>query len=180
MHRVFLISRSLGIGQYFCNTFLCFSAICRGVFLMRAKPFITSGTCRVCWYGLIAVKSLLPAIRKRVSLVVTYWQPLSCFIFLRLLLDILLNLFCIFPCLYPRATYTPPYQAYVPILSASGYTCNIPNIPLRQNSFTKLLFLYQEHLVIHATFLCANPLPNLLFLYLAHPVIHVISSAPES
>ena len=100
--------------------------------------------------GLTAVKSLLLDARKRVSLVVTYWQPFSCFIFLRLLLDILLNLFCIFPCLYPRATYTPPYQAYVPILSASGYTCNIPNTPLRQNSFTKLLFLYQEHLVIHA------------------------------
>ena len=151
-----------------------------GYFLCGQSPLLPAARVASCWYGLTAVKSLLPDARKRVSLVVTYYQPLSCFIFLRLLLDILLNLFCIFPCLYPRATYTPPYQAYVPILSASGYTCNIPNIPLRQNSFTKLLFLYQEHLVIHATFLCANPLPNLLFLYLAHPVIHVISSAPES
>ena len=133
--------------------------LCRGDLLCGQSPLLPAARVASCWYGLSAVKSLLPDARKRLSLVVTYCQPLSCFIFLRLLLDILLNLFLHFYLLYPR---------------------NIPNTPLRQNSFTKLLFLYQEHLVIHATFLCANPLPNLLFLYLAHPVIHVISSAPES
>ena len=69
-----------------------------GYFLCGQSPLLPAARVASCWYGLIAVKSLLPDARKRISLVVTYCQPLSCFIFLRLLLDILLNLFCIFPC----------------------------------------------------------------------------------
>ena len=128
--------------------------IAGGYFLCGQSPLLPAARAASCWYGLIAVKSLLLDARKRVSLVVTYYQPLSCFIFLRLLLDILLNLFCIFPCCihaispilpcvktpyqssvpyikrirlytqYPPALKLP-YQAYVSILSTSGYTCNI-------------------------------------------------------
>ena len=136
--------------------------IAGGYFLCGQSPLLPAARAASCWYDLTAVKSLLLDARKRVSLVVTYYQPLSCFIFLRLLLDILLNLFCIFPCCihaispilpcvktpyqssvpyikrirlytqYPPALKLP-YQAYVSILSTSGYTCNIPNIPLCQS-----------------------------------------------
>ena len=68
-----------------------------GYFLCGQSPLLPAARVASCWYGLTAVKSLLLDARKRVSLVVTYYQPLSCFIFLRLLLDILLNLFTFFP-----------------------------------------------------------------------------------
>ena len=114
--------------------------LCRGDLLCGQSPLLPAARVASCWYGLIAVKSLLPAIRKRVSLVVTYYQPLSCFIFLRLLLDILLNLFCIFPCCIHAISPTLklPYQASVPILSASGYT---RSIPLRRNPSSCILYL---------------------------------------
>ncbi len=98
-----------------------------------------------------SVKSLLPDARKRLSLVVTYWQPLSCFIFLRLLLDILLNLFLHFYLLYPRNTsYTKtPYQAYVSILSASGYTCNILCAGI-----LVLVFCISVRLIAHLSLYC--------------------------
>ena len=101
--------------------------LCRGDLLCGQSPLLPAARVASCWYGLTAVKSLLPDARKRVSLVVTYCQPLSCFIFLRLLLDILLNLFCIFNCCIHAISPTLklPYQAYVSILSASGYTRNI-------------------------------------------------------
>ena len=102
-----------------------------GYFLCGQSPLLPAARVASCWYGLIAVKSLLPDARKRISLVVTYCQPLSCFIFLRLLLDILLNLFTFFPAVstqYPQ--YSPAskllYQASIPVSRASGYPRNIP------------------------------------------------------